>query len=99
MAPNLARYNAVPACLAHSYLILNCMLKILALHSRKVAINCYLYNTLLVSVQGVVYSKVLSYASIRVSSVRVCTRFVCTRLYAFCLYASVRVSDSPPARC
>jgi hypothetical protein len=83
MAPNLARYNAVPACLAHSYLILNYMLKILVLYSSKVAVNCSLYDTLLVSVQGVIYSKVLSYASVRISSVRVCTCFVCMRLYAF----------------
>lgn len=53
MAPNLAGYNAMPALLAHSYLVLSHVLKILALHASKVARGCYLVNILLVSVHSV----------------------------------------------
>jgi hypothetical protein len=45
VALNLTRYNAVPALLAHSYLILGDMLKVLALHANAVIVICCLSSS------------------------------------------------------
>jgi hypothetical protein len=50
VALNLTQYNAVPARLAHGYLILSDMLKALALHANAVIVICCLSS----SVRGVV---------------------------------------------